>query len=189
VDYFIHGIGTGGCIAGVGKFLKSKNPAVKVIALEPTESRVHTGAKPGPHGVIGWAPGIHSNFLEGAGMAAEELSDAPRGVVDEWGHTHTKDAVATCLTLTREEGMMVGPSSGAAVKYAFDVASRPEAAGKTIVVVLPSHGIRYVAHPLWAAVNAEANAALPAGVPPCSDKEAPVLAWASEDYVPPAPAA
>ena len=77
---------------------------------------------------------------------------------------------------------MVGPSSGAALKYAFDVAARPEAKGKTIVVVLPSHGIRYVAHPLWAAVNAEANEALPPGEPPCADKEKPILLWASETY-------
>ena len=78
------------------------------------------------------------------------------------------------------------PPPGAALKYAFDVAARPEAAGKTIVVVIPSHGIRYVAHPLWGAVSAEANAALPPGVPPCSDKEKPILAWNSaKDYTPP----
>ena len=86
VDFFVHGIGTGGCIAGVGKFLKEKNPECKVIALEPSEARVHTGAPMGKHGIVGWMPGFHSNFLEGAGKPAAELSDAPRGVVDEWGH-------------------------------------------------------------------------------------------------------
>ncbi|EOD20015.1 cysteine synthase [Emiliania huxleyi CCMP1516] len=182
VDYFIHGIGTGGCVAGVGKYLKSVNPKCRVIALEPTEARVHTGASPKPHGVVGWAPGVHSQFLDGFGKAPEELSDAPRGVVDEWGHVATSEAVATCLQVTSAEGMMVGPSSGAAIKYAFDVAARPEAKGSTIVVVLPSHGIRYVAHPLWAAVNAEANEALPPGEAPCSDKEQPILLWASEEY-------
>ena len=84
VDYFVHGIGTGGCVAGVGKFLKSKNADCKVVALEPSESRVHTGAPPGKHGIIGWAPGLHSAFLEGHDQPKESLSDAPRGVVDEW---------------------------------------------------------------------------------------------------------
>ena len=185
VDYFIHGIGTGGCIAGVGKYLKSMNPDCKIIALEPTESRVHIGAKPSPHGIVGWAPGVHTQFLEGYDKPAEELSDAPRDLVDEWGHVKTPDAVATALKLTREEGMMIGPSSGAAIHYTFEVASRPEAAGKTIVVVVPSHGIRYVAHPLWGGVSAEANVALPPGWAPCSDKELPVLSWSSETYTPP----
>jgi len=150
VDYFIHGIGTGGCVAGCGKFLKSKNAACKVIALEPTESRVHVGEKAAPHGIVGWAPGIHSSFIEGHDKPKEELSDAARGIVDEWGHVITKDAVETCLALTREEGMMVGPSSGAAVKYAFDVASRPEAKGKTIVAIAQqvyNHGWRPVGAP------------------------------------------
>jgi len=185
VDYFIHGIGTGGCVAGVGKFLKSKNAECKVIALEPTESRVHTGAKPGPHGIVGWAPGVHSKFIEGVELQKDQLSDAPRGVVDEWGHVTTKVAVATCLKVTQTEGMMIGPSSGAALAYAFEVAARPEAKGKTIVVIIPSHGIRYVAHPLWGAVSAEANTALPSGVPPCSDKEAPALLWDSGMFTPP----
>jgi len=181
----VHGIGTGGCVAGVGKFLKSKSADCKVVALEPSESRVHTGAAPGKHGIVGWAPGLHSSFLEGHDKPKEELSDAPRGVVDEWGHVETKDAVATCLKVTQSEGMMIGPSSGAAIKYAFDIASRPEAAGKTIVVVVPSHGIRYVAHPLWGAVSAEANTALPPGQPPCTDKEAPICLWNSATYTPP----
>lgn len=185
VDYFIHGIGTGGCVAGCGQFLKSKNADCKVIALEPSESRVHVGAKPAPHGIVGWAPGMHSAFLEGFDLPKEALSDVARGVVDEWGHVVTKDAVATCLKVTQTEGMMVGPSSGAALKYAFDVAARPEAKGKTIVVVIPSHGIRYVAHPLWGSVSAEAGAALPPGVPPCSDKEKPILLWDSAEYAPP----
>ena len=93
VDYFVHGIGTGGCIAGVGKFLKSKNADCKVIALEPSESRVHIGEKPGPHGIVGWAPGVHSEFLEGHALPKDQLSDAPRGVVDEWVHrTHRPTA-------------------------------------------------------------------------------------------------
>ena len=173
----------------MGKFLKKKNANCKVVALEPTESRVHVGAPPKPHGIVGWAPGVHSHFLDGHGLPAAQLSDAPRGIIDEWGHVAAGEAVATALKVTQEEGMMVGPSSGAALKYAFDVASRPEAKGKTIVVVLPSHGIRYVAHPLWASVNAEADKALPAGVPPVTDKEKPIILWDSaKDYTPPPPA-
>ena len=72
VDYFVHGIGTGGCIAGVGKYLKEQNPAVKVVALEPSESRIHIGAPGGKHGIVGWAPGFHSSFLEGADKPAAE---------------------------------------------------------------------------------------------------------------------
>jgi len=177
VDYFVHGIGTGGCIAGVGKFLKEKNPACKVVALEPSEARIHTGAPMGKHGIVGWAPGFHSNFLDGVGKPAAELSDAPRGVVDEWGHVSTAECVEWATKVTQTEGMMVGPSAGAAIKYACDVACRPEAAGKTIVVVVPSHGIRYVQHPLWGKMKAEVATALPS--PPCSDKEAPILQWDS----------
>lgn len=182
VDIFVHGIGTGGCVAGVGKYLKSKNPAVRVIALEPSESRVHVGAPPKPHGIVGWAPGVHSQFLDGYGKPAGELSDAPRGVVDEWGHVSAPEAVAMARKITASEGMMVGPSSGAALKYAIDVAARPDSRGKTIVVVIPSHGIRYVAHPLWAAVSAEAGVALPPSLVPCADKEQPLILWNSEKY-------
>jgi len=186
VDVFVHGIGTGGCIAGVGKFLKSVNPAVRIVALEPSESRVHVGAPPKPHGVVGWSPGVHSQFLSGYGAPAAELSEAPRGIVDEWGHVSSAEAVATARAITMSEGMMVGPSSGAALKYALDIAARPEMRGKVIVVVIPSHGIRYVAHPLWAAVNAEAGAALPPALVPCGDKEQPVILWASDAYKAPA---
>ena len=82
--------------------------------------------------------------------------------------------------ITVMEGMMVGPSSGAALKYALDIAARPESRGKTIVVVIPSHGIRYVAHPLWAAVSAEAALALPQTLVPCADNTQPIILWASD---------
>jgi len=177
VDYFVHGIGTGGCIAGVGKYLKEQNPAVKVVALEPSESRIHIGAPGGKHGIVGWAPGFHSSFLEGADKPAAELSDAPRGVVDEWGHVSTPECVQWATKVCQEEGIMVGPSAGAAIKYACDIACRDEAAGKTIVVVVPSHGIRYVQHPLWTAMKTEAAKALPS--PPCGDKEAAICLWDS----------
>lgn len=179
VDYFVHGIGTGGCIAGVGKYLKSKNPNCKIVAMEPTESRVHVGRPSSSHGIVGWSPGIHSQFIEGVDLPPEMLSDQPRGVVDEWGHVSTEDAVATAREVCRKQGLMCGPSSGASLKYAFDIAARPEAKGKTIVVVIPSHAIRYCAHPLWGPVQQEAEIALPPGEPPCSDKTQPVLLWDS----------
>lgn len=179
IDYFVHGIGTGGCIQGVGGFLKSKKPDVKVVALEPTEARVHTGAPMSKHGIVGWMPGFHSNFIEGAKWKDEgkELNDKPRGVVDEWGHVSTPEGTAMAKELAAKEGMMVGPSSGAAIKVALDIGCRPEAKDKTIVVVVPSHGIRYGLHPLWAALKEEAAKALPS--PPVGDKEAPVLQWDS----------
>ena len=100
--------------------------------------------------------------------------------MDEWGHVSAAEAVATARAITASEGMMVGPSSGAALKYSLDIAARPESRGQTIVVVIPSHGIRYVAHPLWATVSAEAASALPPALVPCADKEAPILLWSSE---------
>lgn len=177
IDYFVHGIGTGGCIQGVGSFLKSKKPDIKVVALEPMEARVHVGQPMGKHGIVGWAPGIHSNFIEGAAWDKEKLDDKPRGVVDEWGAVPTPDSVKYAMLMAQQEGMMVGPSAGAAIKYAIDVASRPEAAGKSIVVVIPSHAIRYTMHPLWGKVKEEAGKALPS--PPNMDKEAPILLWDS----------
>lgn len=93
--------------------------------------------------------------------------------------------VVCLLVVGTRAQMMIGPSSGAALTYAFEIASRPEAKGKTIVVVIPSHGIRYVAHPLWGAVSAEADTALPPGQPPCADKEAPICLWNSATYTPP----
>ena len=182
VDVFVHGIGTGGCVAGVGKFLKAKNPAVRIVALEPTESRVHVGAPPKPHAIVGWAPGVHSQFLDGFGQPPGELSDAPRGIVDEWGHVSAAEAVAMARKITASEGMMVGPSSGAALKVALEIAARPASRGQTIVVVIPSHGIRYVAHPLWAAVAAEAGAALPPTLVPCADREQPIILWDSQKF-------
>ena len=89
------------------------------------------------------------------GKPAAELSDSPRGVVDEWGHVSTAECVEWATKVTQTESIMVGPSAGAAIKYACDVACRPEAAGKTIVVMVGSHGIRYVQHPLWAKIEDE----------------------------------
>lgn len=173
IDVFVHGIGTGGCIAGVGKYLKEKKPSVQIIALEPSNARVHVGEPMNPHTIVGLAPGMPSEFLEGPFD-----TEAARGVVDEWAHCSADDAVAWARAATTKEGMMIGPSAGAALKVAVEVASRPESKGKTVCVVIASHGIRYTAHPLWKEMKAEAVGALP--VPPNMDKSLSPLQWASD---------
>lgn len=168
VDYFIHGIGTGGCIKGTGQFLKSMKPSVKVVAIEPEEARVHVGAPPKPHPIVGIGAGIVTNFfgLEGKALDGPQPID---GVIDEWACASGEEAVAFAKKAACMEGIMCGPSAGAALKVACEVASRPESKGKTIVVILASHGIRYTAHPLWSEVKKEAVASLPA--PPNTDKD------------------
>ena len=114
-------------------------------------------------------------------------SDAPRGLVNEFAYCASPEANVWANRLAAEEGLLVGPSTGAACKVAADVACRPEAAGKTVVVVFPSSGIRYVMHPMWAELKAEA--AEPLAPPPDFSNEPPLLRWKSEDYVPPPPPA
>lgn len=179
VDIFIHGIGTGGCIKGTGQFLKSKKSSVKVIAIEPSEARVHVGAPPKPHPIVGIGAGIVTHFF---GLDSKPLSEpAPiEGVIDEWAHASGVECVDYAKKAASLEGMMVGPSAGAALKVAIEVASRPESKGKTIVVICPSHGIRYTAHPLWSGVKEEGLAALPS--PPNMDKDVVPLQWNSATH-------
>lgn len=172
VDYFIHGIGTGGCVHGTGTFLKSKKPSCTIVALEPEESRVHVGNPPGKHSIVGIGAGFHSNFLE------KGADDKPRGIIDEWGSQDSAAAIKWAKALATEEGMMVGPSAGAAMAHAVEIAKRPTSAGKTIVVLFASHAIRYTgAHPLWADLKAEATKGL-IGCPAPS-KENPFLMFDS----------
>ena len=103
--------------------------------------------------------------------------------MDEWAHASQEEAIEYASKACKAEGMMIGPSAGAALKVACDIATRPESQGKTLVVVLASHGIRYGAHPLWAAVKKEAAAALPA--PPNMDKTIECVQWNSATYTPP----
>lgn len=180
IDYFIHGVGTGGTIGGAGKYLKEKNPSLKVLAIEPSNSRVHVGETPsGPHSIVGIGAGVKTHFLS----ATTDETFVNPSVVDEWTHCTGDDAIEYAGKACTEEGMMVGPSAGAALKIACDLSVKPEAAGKTIVVVQPSHGIRYVNHPMWAAVKKEATAALP--VPPNMAKDCENVLWKSSDYTPP----
>jgi cysteine synthase len=184
VDCIVAGAGTGGTINGLSKFLKEKNPDCKVICVEPTESRVLQGEKAGMHGVVGIGAGIELALIEKL-APGEPFAPGPRGgAIDEFLSATTPECVQWSNRCAAEEGMLVGPSSGAVIKVACEVANRPEMAGKTVVAIQASSAVRYLAHPLWADEKAEAGSALP--VPPNLEDEYPILRWSSEDYVHPA---
>ena len=136
VDYFVAGIGTGGTITGVGEYLKSKNPEIKVIAVEPTGSPVLSEGKAGPHKIQGI----------GAGFVPDTLNT---GVYDEIIKVDNEDAFVTGREVAEEEGLLVGISSGAALWAATQLAKRPENKGKNIVVLLPDTGERYLSNALF----------------------------------------
>ncbi len=137
VDIFVAGVGTGGTITGVGQYLKSKNPAVKIVAVEPKSSAVLSTGVAGPHKIQGI----------GAGFVPEVLDTH---VYDEVIPVSNEDAFATGREMGRSEGVLVGISSGAALWAGIELAGRPENAGKTIVVLLPDTGDRYLSTPLFA---------------------------------------
>ena len=137
VDYFVAGVGTGGTITGVGKFLKSKDASVKVVAVEPKTSAVLSTGVAGPHKIQGI----------GAGFVPDVLDTK---VYDEIIPVENEDAFDTGKLVGRSEGVLVGISSGAALWAAIEVAKRPENAGKNIVVLLPDTGDRYLSTPLFA---------------------------------------
>lgn len=136
VDYFIAGVGTGGTITGVGEYLKSQNPNVKVVAVEPDSSPVLTEGKSGPHKIQGI----------GAGFVPDVLNTK---IYDEIIRVENDDAFATGKLIAKKEGVLVGISSGAALYVALQLSKRPENKGKTIVVLLPDTGDRYYSTPLF----------------------------------------
>ncbi|OUP62996.1 cysteine synthase A [Pseudoflavonifractor sp. An176] len=136
VDIFVAGVGTGGTITGVGEYLKSRNPKVQVVAVEPSDSPVLSGGQAGPHKLQGI----------GAGFVPEVLNTS---VYDEVFPVTSEEAYAGGRLMGRSEGVLVGISSGAALHAAIEVAKRPENEGKTIVVLLPDTGDRYLSTPMF----------------------------------------
>ena len=137
MDIFVAGVGTGGTISGVGRYLKEQNPNVKIVAVEPASSPLLTQGHAGPHGL----QGIGANFVP---------DNLDRGILDEILTVTDQDAYETGRALARREGILVG-TSGAAVWAAAELARRPENQGKTIVALLPDSGERYLSTPMFQA--------------------------------------
>ena len=136
VDIFVAGVGTGGTLTGVGRYLKEKDPSVKVVAVEPAASPLLSGSQAGPHGL----QGIGANFVPAV---------LDRDLIDEVVTVTEGDAYASARAFGRTEGVLVGISSGAVLWAAKEIARRPENGGKTVVVLLPDSGERYLSTPLF----------------------------------------
>ena len=136
VDIFVAGVGTGGTVTGIGTFLKSKNPDIKVVAVEPADSPVLSGGKPGPHKLQGIGAGFVPSILN-------------TQIYDEVFTVTTEEAFSSGRLIAHKEGILVGITSGAALYAAAQIAKRPENKGKTIVALLPDSGDRYLSTPMF----------------------------------------
>ncbi|MEF3368156.1 pyridoxal-phosphate dependent enzyme, partial [Methylocystis sp. 9N] len=136
VDYFVSGVGTGGTITGVAQVLKPRRPSLRVVAVEPEDSAVLSGRPPGPHKIQGIGAGFVPSILD-------------RSVIDEIITVGNPTAFETARLVARIEGVPVGISSGAAIAAALEIASRPEAEGKNIVLIIPSFAERYLSTALF----------------------------------------
>jgi cysteine synthase A len=149
VDILVSGVGTGGTLTGVGEYIKPKKPSFKIVAVEPADSPILSGGKPGPHKIQGIGTGFVPDVLR-------------RDLIDEVMTATLDESVETAKRMVKEEGIFIGISGGAAVAQALKVAARPENAGKTIVVVVPDFGERYLTSVLFENLRQEALA-LPTG--------------------------
>lgn len=163
IDALVSGVGTGGTVVGVGQFLKERNPSCRVVAVEPASSRVLQGHSHRVHALTGIGTGLQVPMIEKLAPGQPFAEGKGRGLIDEFMCAEDGDSLDMSLEVARRQGLLVGPSSGAAIIAACRLGCRPEMSGKRIVAICPSSGVRYMQHPMFKSIRDEANANLCAG--------------------------